>query len=140
MSHSIEIQLTRLYEQYSYQLGIVYPPKIAWSKEELYEKYGIETDVFTKGSFGAYFPKQQIIYINYEKHQDMPSIAETIRHELAHCRFPDKVHTEEFFQILMALKNGQTWENYDRLPNYTINVISHKISRMAGLLGIKRNN
>jgi len=130
MTHEIEIQLTRLYEQYSYQLGIVYPPKIAWSKEDLYEKYGINPDIFTKGSFGSYFAKQNVIYINYEKHQDIQSIADTIMHELAHCRFPNKVHTEEFFQILMALKNGKTWEPFDRLPNYTFNVISHNISKI----------
>ena len=128
--NDIGIQLTNLYEGYCNQLGIVYPPKIAWSKEELYEKYGINPDVFTKGSFGAYFGRQNIIYINYEKHQDLPSIANTIRHELVHCRFPDEVHTDEFFKIVSDLANGKTWENYDRLPNYTINVISHKISKI----------
>jgi len=131
MTHEIEIQLTRLYEHYSYQLGIVYPPKIAWSKEELYEKYGIDPDTFTKGSFGSYFARQNVIYINYEKHQDIPSIADTIMHELTHVRFPNVDHdTEEFYDIMNKLKNGKTWESFDKLPNYTINVISHKISKI----------
>ena len=138
MTHEIEIQLTRLYEHYSYQLGIVYPPKIAWSKEELYDKYGIDPDVFTKGSFGSYFERQNIIYINYEKHQDIPSIEETIMHELAHCRFPNVDHdTQEFYDIMDKLKNGQIWETFDRLPNYTINVISYKISKIKAKICLR---
>jgi len=130
MTHEIETQLTRIYEHYSFQLGIIYPPKIAWSKEELYEKYGINPDTFTKGSFGSYFGKENIIYINYEKHQHIQSITETIIHELVHCRFPSQVHTEEFYRIIRDVKNGKSWEVYDKLPDYTLNVISHKISKI----------
>ena len=121
-----------LFHSYCNNLGIWPHPLLAWSKEELYNKFGLKPDTWSSDwSFGIWFEQYNVIFINLIKHQNLNMLIDTIRHELVHCRFPNVRHyTKEFYKIMKQLKNGKTWKTSDRLPNYTRNVISHKISKL----------
>ncbi len=109
------ILLERL-ETYCKQLGVEIIPRIIWTKKEVKElpAVSVGSGHASKNTLGYCYYRDNLIYIAYSKHSGLVSLDETLRHELIRYRFPKMNHGKTFAKKIKELKNGVTWEPFNR--------------------------
>jgi len=100
---------------YCNQLAVTPIPRIAWSRNEAQELNQKEKRKEAKHNLGCCYNSTPLIYIAYNKHKGLRHLDDTLRHELIHYRFTGIPHGINFQKRMRELKQGKTWNPFNRL-------------------------